>query len=227
MSEDVQEAAQAPDESIAQWAAFAHLEAVETAVQSMLPLPWSMHPDPGREGLYYISGPPETDVIMEGLTYDNARTLLYLVSNIPQAIEYFRDLAKLWDVLADSALTGSGDLKTYFDVVAKYQMEIAQLEGNPAPIPEVAKAGDLTYMHVGHFVQIPTMGGDANYSPLVSVRHLEGGFVAIELGGMRNTLIYLPEDMALSVAVIDSSPWLDGKSQVQEAPTEEGVAPSL
>lgn len=191
-----------PSNGTAAWATFMNLQEMEEASRSLTPLPWAVHPDPDRAGLFYVSGPPETEIIAEGLTEENARNLVFFVNAIPEALEQFEDLAKLWDALADGIPTGTDEVSPYLDTIGKYQMEIAQLAANPAPIPEVTKASELSFMHVGHTLVLDGLEmTEVNYSPITSISTV-GDFVKVTLGESSTTTLLLPQDAPVKVAVM-------------------------
>lgn len=189
-----------PDRGIASWAAFIHFEKINEVLKGLTPLPWSVHPDPEREGTYYISGAPDTAVVAEGLTQKDAFNILYLINELPEAVEHFEELAKLWDVLVDGAPGRVEEVTDYLDTIASYQMKIAQLEANAAPIPEVQVAGDLSFMHIGHYLQAPGFS-DIDEVPIVSVKHI-GDFVKVTMHMDNSQVAILPKDLEVGVKVV-------------------------
>lgn len=217
MSEEVAEVLEddAPQQGIASWAAMIHLRKIEEVIRDLTPTPWAVHPDPDKPGSFYISGPPDTRVVAEGLTQEDATSILYLINELPETIEYFEDLAKLWDVLNDGAIESkAGELNVYLDIIAKYQTHIAQLEANPAPIPEVSTAKDLSFMHVGHMITV----GEAEMGiPIVSVDQRNESFAIVTAGYDNNIVFYLPKDQPVTVTIVGSlAQWLP-EEEAEEA----------
>ena len=173
MSETINEISAAiPPKGIAEWAAFKHFERMEEILKRLTRLSWSIRQDSQNPGTYYIAGPPETEVVAEGLTQENAQAIADLVNELPEALEYFESLAKLWDILSDGDLDEHSELSNYIGVIESYQLRIAQLEANPSPIPEVATAADLSYMHVGKYIK--TIVSPDEELPVRWVRQQEG-----------------------------------------------------
>lgn len=204
--------------TISQWADLAHLQEVEDSYQGLNPSSWSMHRDPTKEDVYYISG--ADSVVMEGLSYENASHLMSLVQSIPTAIESFQDLSKMWNIVGDEALESPDGMNEFFKLIHKYQLRIAQLEGNSSPVPEVTKASDLTFMHVGHKLRIP--GSDGMTMPIHQVYQDPSGFTRVNLGS-GNTVAYLPPDMEVSVQV--QGRWEDGTQAPQPDDPTVGTEP--
>lgn len=206
-----------PSTGIANWASFKHLSEIEEALTALTPLPWSAHPDPDREGQYYLGGPPETEVVAEGLTRENAETLVYFINALPEALEHFEDLARLWDVLNDGTLESGDELGTYVEIIGKYQMRIAQLEDNPAPVPEASTAQDLTFMHVGSFLNVPS-AGDVGYGPITSVID-SGDYIRVALAN--STTLLLPPDVPVEVEVVgEVSRMRTGETTTEDDPVD-------
>ena len=202
MTETINEIAPAiPTKGIAEWAAFKHFERMEQILTRLTRLSWSIRPDSQNPGTYYIAGPPETEVVAEGLTIENAQALVDLVNDLPEALEYFKSLAKLWDVLSDGDLDDYSELDNYLKVIQDYQLKIAQLEGNPAPIPAAATAADLSFMHVGRFVT--TIVNPENSQPIRWVKQQDGITV---LGVGTEHTYAVPSDSAVTVVVDIESP---------------------
>lgn len=188
----------APTTGIASWAAMSHLTKIEELVRMLTPTSWAVHPDPDAPGSFYISGPPETAVVAEKMTEQDARAVVALINELPEALEYFEDLARLWDVLNDGVLgSDSDELSTYLEIIRKYQMHIAQLEDNPAPIPPVEVAGDISFMHVGHYLKHEDL-----YEPIVSVSQDKDELTVLQVGSSNNILLYLPKTFSVEVDVV-------------------------
>ena len=212
-----------PQRNIAEWAAFQHFQDINKILQKLTPLNWTAHPDPESEGLYYIGGPPDTNVVAEGLKQEDAESIVTLINELPEAIEYFEDLAKLWDVAVDLGDDGEEiDYEVIFptitEVVNKYQLRIAQLEANPAPVPEVAVASDLTYMHVGHLLQVPAL--DRGSLPIVGVKQ-SGDFVEVSCAMGKDTIILLHKDTPVEVQILGPLADMGVKEESPETVAEE------
>lgn len=215
---------------ISKWADLAHLQSVEDEYSRLNTSTWSMHNDPTKENSYYITS--DNGVVMEGLSYETASGVLSLIRNIPEAIESFKDLSKMWNLVGDEALNSPEDSDEFIKLIHKYQLRIAQLEGSSAPVPEVSKASDLSFMHIGHPMLLP---GAEEPLPIYSVHQSPEGFTRVSVGS-DSTVAYLPPDMNITVQV--RGRWNDGRVDapeilpepiVGEAPTEqapEGVPTS-
>lgn len=196
----------APESGITQWAAFKHFAAINDVLATLTPLEWSVHLDPERPGTYYIAGAPETAVVAEGLTLDDANSIVFLVNELPGAIEHFEELSRMWDVLLDGSPSDFTEISDYLDTINEYQVKIAQLEGTPAVIPETSVAGDLTFMHVGHFLSVLSMESpDSNdhvvaSDPILYVANVQGK-VKVTLGGGANTTYILNPDEPVKVTI--------------------------
>ena len=202
MTETINEIAPAiPPKGIAEWAAFKHFEHMEEILTRLTKLSWSIRPDSQNPGTYYIAGPPETEVVAEGLSLENAQAIADLVNELPEALEYFESLAKLWDVLSDGDLDDYSELDNYLKVIEGYQLKIAQLEGNPEPTPAVTTAADLSFMHVGRFVT--TVVNPENSQPIRWVRQQDG--ITVIGVGVEQTYA-VPSDSAVTVRADIESP---------------------
>lgn len=229
----------APETEVARWAATKHLDEVEAALSAITPLPWTMHRDPARTETFYISGPPDTEVVMEGLTYDNARNILFLMRSLPETGEFFRDLASLWDVLADAELRGGTEESTYFDIVSGYQLKIAQLEGSPAPVPAVEKAGDLSFMHIGHLLVLDTVnsgpadpsgaspdGDNKVYTKILAVKPSQLITDGVRVVTSYEGSIHLPADTPVTVLINQPRDWeIEESPETAPPPEAEEVTP--
>ena len=202
---EMAEATATPERNVAEWAAYQHFQDIYEAFKNLTPLGWAMHPEPDGGGRFYIGGPPDTEVIAEGLTQENAEAIVNVVNNLPEALEYFEDLAKMWDLAMD--LNDDGEEKdkdeffhTITDVVNRYQIRIAQAEANPAPVPAVATAEDLSYMHVGHLL---TVEGVVSAAPIVGVQAAGDTLVRVTLAqGYRETTLIIPKTIPASVSLL-------------------------
>ena len=200
--------------SVAQWASFQQLTRLDESLKVLTSQPWAVHEDPATKGRFYISGPPETEIVAEGLTQNNALVLVNIINSLPEVVENYADLAKLWDALADGVVDSPQDSDIFIEVVRKYQMRIAQLEGNPSPIPEASTASDLSFMHVGHYLEVYGMS-----EPIGSVFHDENGaFIRVTMGNS-NIVVYLDPQTAVKVHTV--GPWQDGTAATS---TEEEIA---
>lgn len=189
--------------SVAQWAAFQQLVALDESLKILTSQPWSVHEDPATMGRFYISGPPETEIVAEGLTLNNAVVLVSIVNSLPEVVENYADLAKLWDALSDGVVDSPRDSDIFIEVVRKYQIRIAQLEGNPSPIPEATTASDLSFLHIGHYLDVYGMS-----EPIGHVFHDPSReFVRVTMGNS-NILVYLDPQTPVKVNVV--GPWMDG-----------------
>lgn len=227
---EVAEAVDHPDEptsKVAEWTAVTHLSRIEGYLGMLTTGPWAVHPDPESPGTYYLSGPPETRVVAEGLTLEDANAILGVINELPETLEYFTDLARLWDVFNDGILDSQSDeLRTYLEVISKYQMHIAQLEGNPAPIPEVSSAADLSFMHVGHLLTVE--GTEYDALPIVAVSRA-GELVSIRAGAVNEVHLILSPDHPVQVTVfgqmaklLPSSTDADEEQAEELVPAESG-----
>lgn len=219
--EEVEEVEEETDESnLATWASITFLKNVEEAIRNLTPMPWRVLPDPVEEDMFYVAGPPETKVIAERMSEEDARNLVYLVNNLPEAIEHFEDLAQLWDALYSGEPDNRTRVDDYLEVINRYQIHIAQLMGTASVVPEVSKASDLTFMHIGSWISIPTMGDGqtTSYLPISMVAD-RGDFMEVTLHlDMKEYIVYLPKDMEVLVSISDSSP-LRKESQTQDEST--------
>lgn len=211
------------EEGLASWASFIHLQKIEAAIRALTPMPWRVMPDPEDEEKFYIAGPPETRVVMEGMNQEDAENIVYLINNLPEAIEHFEDLAQLWDALTSGEPDTWEKFDDYLEVIRRYQMHIAQLEGTAAVIPSVSTAADLTFMHIGSWLRVRTSGPENSlYQPIQMVSEVED-FIEVTLGGNGPTTVvmYLPKDMAVHVEIPDNQPLQIEEGSVEEAPEEE------
>jgi hypothetical protein len=199
------EAAEPQRSKADEWGDIQELRELKEVLPKLTPLPWSMHMDPTKVGeqTYYISGPPDTSVVMDNLTYDNASMILRIVNSVSAAVEAFDRLAQTVELLETEP-----DPTSIHKLIQQYQLKIAQLSGEPTPIPEVSKAQDLSFMHIGQTLTLP--GGETfqiynvEQKPGVTVVHLEG------------TIAYLPPDYEIGVNI--ESSWTT--PSVLEAPEQ-------
>lgn len=189
-----------PDRGITQWSAFKHFADINRLLATLTPLAWGVHLDPERPGTFYIAGAPETAVVAEGMTLENAQSIVSLINELPEAIEHFEELSRLWDVLLDGAPTDFKEVTDYLDTIHNYQMRIAQLEGDPAIIPPVSVAGDLTFMHIGQFFSQGEDDDDAPYEPILGVV-AKGGKVKVIIGTEPKTIYILNKDEPVKVNI--------------------------
>lgn len=195
-----------PGRGIAKWAAFKHFARINEVLGTLTPLGWSVHHDPQRPGTCYIAGAPETAVVAEGLTIEDANNIVFLVNEMPEAVEHFEELARLWDVLVEGAPENFQEITDYLDTIIDYQVKIAQLEENPSPVPPVAVAEDLNYMHIGHFLVTPD--GEGAHMPILSATQ-RGNKVVVRLGDGDKTVTYVlnkdePVNIVISYRLQDS-----------------------
>ena len=191
-----------PERGIASWAAFIHFEKMNEVLRTLSPLPWSVRPDPERPGTFYIAGAPDSSIVAEGLTQEDAMNILYLINEMPEAVEHFEELARLWDVLVEGAPNRFDEVTAYLNTIQEYQIKIAQLEAEAAPIPEVSSAGDLSFMHIGHFI-VGSGIPELDEQPIVAVSS-DGDFVRVNYGRENSNLAVLPKSLPLQVEIVGS-----------------------
>lgn len=211
MSEDttppLDEATEPQRSKADEWGDIQELRELKEVLPKLTPLPWSMHMDPTKEGeqTYYISGPPDTSVVMDNLTYDDASTILKIVNSVSTAVEAFDRLAQTVELLETEP-----DPTSIHKLIREYQLKIAQMSGEPTPIPEVSKAQDLSFMHIGQTLTLP--GGDT--FPIYHVEQ-KPGFTVVHLGDERTIAYFLPDS---EIGVNIETPW--ATPSVLEAPEQ-------
>lgn len=135
--------------------------------------PLAVRPDLVNDGKFYLTGPPDTEILAEGLTYNLAHALLDLLNvDIFNALERIEELEQAFSIQEERHRSDEGYLNRTID---QLQLEVAQLEANPAPIPVPKTAGELTHLHVGSTIIEPI------YSRIVALRE-EGVFVVVSRG---------------------------------------------
>lgn len=206
--------------SVYEWPTFQNFTRLNESLKDLTSQPWAVHEDPATKGRFYISGPPETEIVAEGLTQNNALVLVNIINSLPEVVGSYAELASLWDSLAGNGPNGfPSNPDIFVDTVRKYQMKIAQLEGNPSPIPEANTASDLSFMHVGHYLEVYGMS-----EPIGSVFHDENGaFIRITMGNS-NIVVYLDPQTAVKVHIV--GPWQDGTAATS-AEEEIAVLPTV
>lgn len=173
-----------------EWPALQTFSEIREELQRMTPRPWGYHQDPARPGTYYISGAPNTNVVAEGLSFEDASGLTRAISMLGKLEAEYKMMSALWDSLAVDDVAGAFNPSEFMKAINSFQLEIAQLQGNPAPLPPVATAGDLTFMHIGQNLIIPGF----EPLPILLVEVVGDGFVKVTTGyGASSNLILSPE----------------------------------
>lgn len=165
--------------------------------------PWRVQEDPDPSRGYYISGPPETRIIAEGMTESDAKSVVSIMNMLPDALEHMQDVITLWEALEDGSINTYEEASAYLEVIDRYQKRIAQLSGDPAPIPEVSTAGDLNFMHVGLQLRSADLFTDdlnRDGVSITSVSSLPNGYVKVSAYTLGSKQYYfLPADAKVEV----------------------------
>ena len=219
----------APPRNVTEWAAYQHFQEINTLLRDLTPMNWTAHADPEREGTYYIGGPPDTEIIAENLTKENAESIVKIINDLPEAVEYFEDLSKLWDAAMDMGTTAepantSDIFSTIMEVVNRYQLRIAQAEANPAPVPAATIAGELNYMHIGHLLTFESAGVES--LPLTGIFPAGDEYVRVVLARPdADQHIILPLEAPVEVTLVGMMTDLVLGEAVEEVPSAEDPSP--
>lgn len=178
------------------WPDTSMIAALRDSVASLPPGPWRVMPDPTREGKFYIAGPPDTMVIMDGLEESAAYAIKHVMTSLPAVADYWENVAGLWNYVEEGDMNGF--MRKYMSTLSEMQLKVAALSQSTAVIPNAASAGDLSALHITHEV---TVGGST--LRLSSVEALEGGFVRLQAED--GTLVIV--DQSLPVEVHPSYPF--------------------
>ena len=180
------------------WYAFKLFQQITLACRALTSTPWMARPNLDPSQGWYLSGPPETRIVAEGLTQDDAQSLAFLINKLPEAAEAFEDLAKLWTLFEDGTIKYE-EISSYLDIVGRYQTRLAIATGDPKVIPEVETAGELSFLHIGTQVSLPDGYYDDDITPpIINVKDL-GEVVSLTVGYDVENRIILPKDTKVTV----------------------------
>ena len=180
------------------WYAFKLFQQITLACRALTSTPWMARPNLDPSQGWYLSGPPETRIVAEGLTKDDAQSLAFLINKLPEAAEAFEDLAKLWTLFEDGAIKYE-EISSYLEIVGRYQTRLAVATGDPKVIPEVETAGELSFLHIGTQVSLPEGYYDDDITPpIINVKDL-GEVVSLTVGYDVENRIILPKDTKVTV----------------------------
>ena len=180
------------------WYAFKLFQQITIACRALTSAPWMARPNLDPSQGWYLSGPPETRIVAEGLTQDDAQSLAFLINKLPEAAEAFEDLAKLWTLFEDGSIKYE-EISSYLEIVGRYQTRLAIATGDPNVIPEVATAGELSFLHIGTQVSLPEGYYDDDITPpIINVKDL-GEVVSLTVGYDVENRIILPKDTKVTV----------------------------
>lgn len=169
---------------------------VQSLLDSLPPLPWRVHADPLTPERYYISGPPGTSIIMEGLQESDAFSIVSLFNNLPDVFNFWEDVAQLWE----GESSGNDPTYTTLKLFRRMQMELAKFQGTNAIVPLASTAADLNILHVGSYVSI------AGSPTPMRIRNVERGGDGGEMTIVTtegSTYLYLTSDTTVEVTPPD------------------------
>ena len=180
------------------WYAFKLFQQITLACRALTSTPWMARPNLDPSQGWYLSGPPETRIVAEGLTQDDAQSLAFLINKLPEAAEAFEDLAKLWTLFEDGSIKYE-EISSYLEIVGRYQTRLAVATGDPKVIPEVETAGELSFLHIGTQISLPEGYYDDDITPpIINVKDL-GEVVSLTVGYDVENRIILPKDTKVTV----------------------------
>lgn len=114
------------------------------------PLPWTARE--GEDG-WYIAGPPETSVVVEGVSKNDALLITDIVNSAARIASHnillHKTLFENDDELSEGAV---------FDLARRLTIELAQATGNPIQLPDVKTAKDLSTLHTGCQISVEGRG---------------------------------------------------------------------
>lgn len=180
---------------IASWDASILVESLSQTMRSGTPLPWYVRENADPANGYYLSGPPETRIVADSLSQEDVIKISTVFNNLPDLLEYFRDLLNLWNSQS------SNDSNLLFRAISNFQIKLALAEGLDRLAPEVKTAEDITFRHIGGWL----FSKDAVAGRIRSVSR-SGDLVHINLDGEEGRNAFLSPDLPVSVS-FDGDPF--------------------